>query len=123
MHCQSNPVHGLSLMVMFASSSFYTENTGLSELATVLSRIRCGRFVNAKNGDIIQIVGGPVTVISVLFVMPRYNTGTTIRCNFSTATIYAGESTFKINAYDTETGTAPESTTLAGSYIIVPLDQ
>lgn len=97
-------------------------NTGLSEISDSISSIRCGAFTDAKNNDVIKISGGPVKVRSAVFVSPRYNTSTTIRCNFSAEIVYTGQDTFTLRAYDIESRTASESTTLAGNYLIIPMD-
>lgn len=97
-------------------------NMGLSEISDSINSIRCGAFTDAKNNDAIKISGGPVTVRSAVFAAPRYNTSTTIRCNFSADIVYAGQDTFTLRAYDIESRTASASTTLAGNYLIIPMD-
>ena len=81
--------------------------------------IQCGSFINAKHGDIIKIKR-PTRLYSGVIVLPRYNTGISIRCNMSASSIEAGGQSFSLQAYDTETGLTSTSNSLAGTYIVIP---
>ena len=61
-----------------------------------------GKFTNKKHKDIIKI-GSAVNSRSVVCVLPRYNTLTTIRCIYSSLEISAGEDQFQLFAWDTDT--------------------
>nr|DAK64822.1 MAG TPA: Putative tail fiber protein fold, Tail fiber, receptor [Caudoviricetes sp.] len=79
-------------------------------------KICWGRFDYAKYGDTVQL---PITFhYGVLVILPRYNTGTTMDCNFSTDNII-DRSTFLIYAYNVRTGAASVSTTLSGTYVVI----
>lgn len=57
-----------------------------------------GKFTNKKHKDIIKI-GSAVSSRSVVCVLPRYNTLTTIRCIYSSLEISAGEDQFQLLAW------------------------
>ncbi len=104
-------------------------NTGLSELkgvvtklnanVAILDNVQAGTFENKKHGDIIKI-SRPVTTASAAFLIPRYNAGLSMRCNFSGYVLYNGDDSFPVNAYDIGTETTSTSTTLSGYYVIIP---
>lgn len=99
-------------------------NTGLSELSislSILNNIQAGYGSGFKNGDTIKIYRA-VTERSIVILNPSYNTGTTIRCNFASDILEIGEDSFKISAYDIETGGPSTSTTLNAFWIVVPLN-
>lgn len=79
-----------------------------------------GKFTNKKHKDIIKI-GSVVNSRSVVCVLPRYNTLTTIRCIYSSLEINAGEDQFQLFAWDTDTQNESISTSLEGYYIIMPI--
>ena len=79
-----------------------------------------GKFTNKKHKDIIKI-GSAVNSRSVVCVLPRYNTLTTIRCIYSSLEISAGEDQFQLLAWDTNTQNDSTSTNLEGYYIVMPM--
>ena len=79
-----------------------------------------GKFTNKKHKDIIKI-GSAVSSRSVVCVLPRYNTLTTIRCIYSSLEISAGEDQFQLLAWDTNTQNDSTSTNLEGYYIVMPM--
>ena len=85
-----------------------------SELAII------GNFRDKKHGDIIKI-GSVVNSRSVVYVIPTYNTLTTIRCIYSAVELSAGEDQFKLSAWDTATQDNSTSTNLSGFYVVMPM--
>ena len=79
-----------------------------------------GKFTNKKHKDIIKI-GSVVNSRSVVCVLPRYNTLTTIRCIYSSLEISAGKDQFQLLAWDTNTQNDSTSTNLEGYYIVMPM--
>ena len=79
-----------------------------------------GKFTNKKHKDIIKI-GSAVNSRSVVCVLPRYNTLTTIRCIYPSLEISAGEDQFQLFAWDTNTQNDSTSTNLEGYYIVMPM--
>ena len=75
---------------------------------------------NVKNGDTIQL-SRAVQMNSIVFTMPRYNTGTTMNCSFSQIELFPGEDSYVIEAYDITTGKAPTYTNLSISYFVLPV--
>ena len=79
-----------------------------------------GKFTNKKHKDIIKI-GSAVSSRSVVCVLPRYNTLTTVRCIYSSLEISAGKDQFQLLAWDTNTQNDSTSTNLEGYYIVMPM--
>lgn len=78
-------------------------------------RMCWGHKADLKNGDAIQL---PVTFGrgAVAFMEPRYNTGTTMDCSFST-TVTGNQ--LKLDTYDHQTTTTSESTTLSVRFFVI----
>ena len=63
----------------------------------------------------------PVQTNSIVFVMPRYNTGSTMACSFSQVELQSGQDSFTLSGYDISTGKAPTSTNLSITYFVLPV--
>lgn len=75
-------------------------------------------FANASHNGMIPL-GRTVDRAGFVFPFPRWNTGTTIKCIFAVADLKAGDTEFKLSAYDTQTGTGSTSTSLNGRAIVI----
>lgn len=93
-------------------------NSQITQLYSDLPII--GKFANKKNKDNIKI-GSAVNSRSVVCVLPRYNTYTTVRCIYSSLELSAGEDQFQLLAWDTDTQNESTSTSLEGYYIVMPM--
>lgn len=78
-----------------------------------------GYFSNKKNGDYV-LLGKTLKVPSFVYILPSYNTYTTMRCIFATISLDAGANSFRVQAWDTATQNESVSETLSGRYIIIP---
>ncbi|HIZ80637.1 MAG TPA: hypothetical protein H9722_00905 [Candidatus Mediterraneibacter pullistercoris] len=116
-------LEGLSITKVEQMHEIGTTNkdlsAGLSELDSAFEGIQCGSFTDRKHGDTI-VIKRPVRAYSGVIVLPRYNTGTSIRCNMSASSIATGGQSFTLQAYDTRTGLTSTADSLAGTYIVIP---
>lgn len=75
-----------------------------------------GGFSSVKYGDSIPL---PITFNDGIGILiPNYNTGTTMNCNFSTDFI-RNRSHILVVAYDVTKQAASTSTTLSGAYFVI----
>ena len=90
------------------------------DVSELNAEIQCGMRNGLKNGDTVKI-SQPVQTNSIVFVMPRYNTGTTMACSFSQVELFPGQDNFALQGYDISTGQAPVSTNLSIAYFVLPV--
>lgn len=77
-------------------------------------------FTNKKSGDSIPLPRA-VKRTSIAFMLPSYNTGTTIRCNYSINVLMAGENSSLLTAFDLSTNEVSQYNTLSGACLVVPV--
>lgn len=75
-------------------------------------------FANKKSGDKIPF-GRTIDRNGFVFPLPRYNTGSTMQCNYSAYNVNPGDKSFELQAYDVATQKASTSTTLCGYAIVI----
>lgn len=92
--------------------------TASEALAELYSKIFVVSFSGAKDGDIIPL-GRTIDRSGHAFPLPHWNTATSVRCIYDVISLKAGDTGFKLNAYDTQTGTRSTSTTLSGRAIVI----